>query len=278
MIHLTEEQNIEIASIPYLKDSPYSNLDFEKTLQYIVKRYIVPIEDYISIKESTLADCGCGYGWLAFGFLLSGGKNATLCDIDVPRLQAAEKIAEVLGIRERCYFVPGPMESLSFDENKFDIFACIETLEHVGDSNIDRCIDLITRSTKTIVLLTTPNKLFPLVIHDNKVPMSHWIPPRYRTIYTRLFGVHEQPLNEFVGPWRLRSLRKKFRPVSTTLTFSSYKKWKNSYPFYSPYNYSGRWKERPSFILKILYLSLEKLFGTKSYLFAPNLCRVWIRK
>lgn len=278
MIHLTEEQNIKIASITDLKDSLYADLDIEKTLQYIFKRYIEPIKDYISIEDSTLADCGSGYGWLAFGFLLSGGKHATLCDIDVPRLQAAEKIAEILGVRKQCQFVPGPMESLSFDENKFDIFASIETLEHVGDSNIDKCIDLITRSTRSIVVLTTPNKLFPIVTHDNKVPMSHWIPPKYRGVYTRLFGVDEQYLNDFVGPWRLQGLRKKFRPVSTTLTFSSYEKWKNSYPFYSPYNSSDRWKEQPPFILKMLYWLLDNLFSTKSYLFAPNLCRVWIRK
>ncbi|MFV1882890.1 MAG: class I SAM-dependent methyltransferase [Balneola sp.] len=278
LISLTSKQIRQIAKLEYLRETEYYNLDFEKTLQYIVKRYIEPISEYLNIEESTLVDCGAGFGWLAFGYLLSGGKSATLCDIDVPRLKAAEEISEILGIRDKCSFIAGPMENLTFQENEFDIFASVETLEHVGKKNIDTCINLISNTAKKMVVLTTPNKLFPLVLHDNKVPFSHWIPKKYRKFYTGLFGVKNKPLNDFVSPFRLNPIRKKFKPVSKTLTFNSYPNWKNSYPFYSPYNYSNRWKESPPILLSILYYVLSKLFRTKSYYLFPNLCRIWLRK
>lgn len=278
LIKLTEKQISDISSIEHLTKTEYFDLDFQKTLQYIIKRYIIPITPLIDISNSSLVDCGSGYGWLAFGYLLSGGKHATLCDIDEPRLEAAKEISKILGVFERCSFVSGPMESLVFRKNEFDIFACIETLEHVGEANIDTCIDLIANSTKEIAILTTPNKFFPLVLHDNKVPLSHWLPSKNRNFYTNLFGIKNKHHNDFVSPLRLTPIRKKFKPFSKTLTFSSYSEWKNSYPFYSPYNSSNRWKEKPPFILKVLYFSLTFLFGIMAYYFYPNLCRVWIKR
>lgn len=278
MISLSESQNKEIANLPYLKSTEYNDLDFEKTLQYIVKRYINPLKSNLDISKATLADCGAGFGWLAFGYLLEGGKHATLCDIDGPRLKDAERIAEILGIQDKCDFIVAPMQDLDFKKNQFDIFVCIETLEHVGEENINRCIEILAESTSKVVILTTPNKFFPLVLHDNKVPMSHWIPSSKRSLYTNLFKVYDRPENDFVSPLRLSTLREKFKPISSTLTFNSYKDWKSSYPFYSPYNYSDRWKEQPHVLLKVLYFVLDKLLGKQSYWFAPNLCRLWLKK
>lgn len=278
IITLSEDQIYKISKVDYLNKTEYYNLDFEKTLQYIVKRYITPIQQHVEINTTSMVDCGAGFGWLAFGFLLCGGKQATLCDIDELRLEAAKEISKILGVFEKCSFRSGPMESLQFKEDEFDIFASIETLEHVGEENIDACLELIANSTKQLIILTTPNKFFPLVLHDNKVPMSHWIPSGYRSIYTNLFGVKGKPENDFVSPLRLTPIRKKFNPSSKTLTFKTYSEWKNSYPFYSPYNYSKRWKEKPPFVLQIVYFFFTSIFGTKAYYFYPNLCRVWIKK
>ena len=101
-IKLTEKQSRQIVATSYLKKSEYYNLELEKTLNYIVKRYIHPIQNYLkyNIKDSTLVDCGAGFGWLSFGYLMCGGKHATLCDIDEPRLKNAKQIAKILGIED----------------------------------------------------------------------------------------------------------------------------------------------------------------------------------
>lgn len=275
---ITADQEKQILSLPFLSTTIYSDLDVRKTLEYMVKRYIISIQEKIDISESTLVDCGSGFGWLAFAFILSGGKSVTLCEIDEDRLEDAKSIARILGIDEQCTFVRCAMQDLEFKENEFDIFASIETLEHVGEANIDKCLRIIERVTKSMIILTTPNKLFPLVLHDNKIPFSHWIPSRHRKYYTSLFGLNETTPNDFVSPIRLNVLKKKFHPVSSTLTFKSYEDWKSSYPFYSPYNSGNRWKEKPPIILKGLYRLLSLFFGKNSYVLAPNLCRIWMRK
>ena len=190
------------------------------------------------------------------------------------------KLPKYLVLKMGCDFIAAPMQELEFKKNQFNIFACVETLEHLGNKNIDACINLIAHSTKHLIVLTAPNKLFPLVVHDNKIPLSHWLPSNRRNLYTLLFNVKELSPNDFIGPWRLKVISKDFQPVSKVLTFSSFKNWRASYPFYSPYSYnvSNRWKQTPPLILSVLYYTLEKLLGVYSYLLSPNLCRIWIRR
>jgi len=278
MIQISTDQSKEIISLPFLSSTDYSNLDVEKTLEYMVKRYINPLKEKIDIAKSSFVDCGSGFGWLAFAYLLSGGKSATLCEIDSIRLKEAKNIAGILGLEKKCTFIDSAMQDLKFYENEFDIFASVETLEHVGENNIDKCLNVMARATNSIIILTTPNKFFPLVIHDNKIPFSHWVPSQFRNRYTSLFGLNEKHPNDFVSPLRLKIFKNKFRPSSVTLTFASYRDWKSSYPFCSPYNSGNRWKEKPPLVLKLLYWTLSIAFGRHCHLFAPNLCRMWIRK
>jgi 2-polyprenyl-3-methyl-5-hydroxy-6-metoxy-1,4-benzoquinol methylase len=278
MFKLSTNQKEQILKIEYFKHSMYSNLLVEETLIYMVKRYVNPLQKVLEIRDSSLIDCGCGFGWLSFAYLLSGGKSATLCEIDGERLNAAKKIAQILQLDTKCTFITSPLQNLSTTENSFDIFVSVETLEHVGEKNIDSCIEIISRTAKKAVILTTPNKLFPLVFHDNKIPMSHWLPVRYRKKYLKLFHGSTENMNDFVPAWKLGPIREKFRPVSRVLTFQSYKEWVSSYPFYSPYNKENREKLKPPFLLKALYFILSILFNKNSYLVSPNLCRLWVVK
>lgn len=279
MIQLSNNQLREIRNISYLKETQYRDLDINATLNYMVKRYIDPMKNHIDIRQSSLVDAGAGFGWLSFAFLLEGGEQATLSDIEEPRLKVAEEFAKILGVYDKCDFIYCPLQELELEENCCNIFVSIETLEHVGEHNIDKCIEIITKAAKDLVILTTPNKFFPMNIHDNKIPLSHLIPTSYRHYYTALFGLKkEDHPNEFVSPLRLKPLRDKFKPASVILTFDSYESWISSYPFYSPYGHSGRYKNRPPVYLKIIYKLLSIIFKRHTYLLSPNLCRIWTAK
>lgn len=267
-----------VAAVTHLQKSIYSTLDVGQTLDYMRKRYIQPMQEHVDITALNLVDCGAGYGWLAFAFLLHGGRHALLVDVDCGRLEAAREIASILGIANRCEFTCCPMQELSLTEDSAGIFATVETLEHVGEENIDACIELVAQAARRMVILTTPNKFFPIIIHDTKVPLAHWFPPGLRKHYVRLFGKKDEAGNQFVSPLRLGRLRSKFRPVSRVLTFTSYDDWLASYPFQSPYGRGNRWRERPPLSLKLLYRSLSLVFGRHAYAFSPNLCRLWLRK
>jgi hypothetical protein len=267
-----------IADIAHFRQSSYGDLDVPQTLDYMRKRYIDPIKHHVDISDLTLMDCGAGYGWLSFSYLLNGGRQAILCDVDSKRLEAAGEIAAILAVDERCKFICSPMQELELADRSVDIFASVETLEHVRKENIDACVRLMAAATRKLIILTTPNKLFPLVMHDTKVPFAHWLPPNLRKRYVRLFGRVDRVGNDFVSPWRLAPIRQHFRPVSTVLTFPSTAAWESSYPYQSPYGKGDRWRERPPGWLKTAYALLALVLGRHSYILAPNLCRIWLRK
>jgi SAM-dependent methyltransferase len=268
----------QIAAVPHFRRSPYANLDVPLTLEYARKRFIVPIQHHLAIKDRTLLDCGAGYGWLSFAYLLNGGSRAVLCDLDGERLAAARDIAGLLGLEQRCQFVSCPMQELQLAPRSVDVFASIETLEHVGRENIDDCLQIMASASRELILLTTPNKLFPVIMHDTRVPFAHWLPPEARRRYVRIFGRVDRAGNAFVAPWRLATIRRHFRPVSVVLTFPSVQAWEASYPFQSPYGLGDRWRERPPVWLKAWYSLVAALLHEHAYLLSPNLCSIWRRK
>ncbi len=268
----------QIASIPLVQESYYHDQSIPGILDYMRKRYIDPIKNHLDTSNLTLVDCGAGYGWLSFSYLMNGGGQAILCDISSKRLDAAREISAILGLEERCEFLCAPMQDLEFADRSVDIFVSVETLEHVGNEHIDTCLQMMASATSKLVILTTPNKLFPVVVHDTRVPFAHWLPPSLRKRYVRLFGKVDKVGNDFVSPWRLGPIRRHFQPVSTVLTFPSVSAWEASYPYVSPYGRGNRWRTRPPVWLKLLYATLALFLGQHSYVLSPNLCRIWLRK
>jgi hypothetical protein len=267
-----------IHNVPYYRESMYSDLDIAQTIEYMRKRFVIPMQNHADISELCLVDCAAGFGWLSFSYLLYGGQRAILCDMDCKRLEAAREMARILEINHRCEFICRPMNLLEFDPQSVGIFASIETLEHVGNQHIDECIRVMVGATKRLIILTTPNKLFPVIRHDTKIPFAHWLPKDLRRRYVRLFGRHDRAGNDFVSPLRLKPLRTHFKPVSTVLTFPSLAAWEASYPYHSPYGTKDRLRARPPVWLKAWYMLLAALLREHAYLLSPNLCSIWARK
>jgi 2-polyprenyl-3-methyl-5-hydroxy-6-metoxy-1,4-benzoquinol methylase len=259
--------------------SQYSNIDSKKTLSYMKKRYINPVKYHLhDLNNLSVFDCGCGHGWLGFSYILNGASKAILCDVDRNRLNLSKKIAKILKIYNKCEFICKPMEMLDASKYSVDIFTCVETLEHVGESNIDSCIRFICRVTNKLIIITTPNKLFPIVMHDSMVPFAHWFPKNIRKEYVKMFGRIDNDLNDFVSPCQLNTLKIKFAPSSKVLTFPTFDDWEKSYPFESPYNVGNRFKHKAPWFLKYYYKLSQFIFGYNSYMISPNLCSLWIKK
>ncbi|MEO5374844.1 MAG: class I SAM-dependent methyltransferase [Alphaproteobacteria bacterium] len=258
-------------------DSMYNHLDAARVLDYMKDRYVDAMARRIDIRGATLCDCASGYGWLCFAFLLSGGGHATFVEVNRNKLVASQRMAEVLGLADRCTFTDEGMESLSYPDRHFDIFATIETLEHVGRPNIAASIRNTVRLADRMIILTTPNLTFPLDFHDTHLPFAHWLPKPVRRHYAGRFGCDRTTFNDFVGPWELAPLFREFRPVTRVITFDSLKTWEASYPFYSPYGTVG-WKRRPPLALKAYYAMSATLLGNFAFLINPSLCSVWVRR
>jgi hypothetical protein len=272
-----------IADIPYFRDFSaglYRDLDLDGTLDYMRRRFVAPLARQVEIGNATLLDCASGFGWLAFAYLLSGGARAILVDMDEQRLEAARQIAARLQLLPRCEFRSGPLQDIDIAENGVDIFASIETLEHVGRGNIAACVRTMARTARRAVLLTTPNFLFPVVAHDTELPLAHWLPAGWRRRYAEAAGRAELDRgNQFLTPWDLAPLAGKFRPVSRYLTFDRLEDYDSFYPHYMPYGPSRhRHRAKPKAGQRALQILLGKAFGRWSFALSPSLASLWVRR
>jgi SAM-dependent methyltransferase len=270
-----------IREIGYFRDGIYADLDIDNTLEYMRRRYVAPLAKRTDIRQATLADCAAGFGWLSFAYLLAGGKAAVLVDVDGERLRAAEEIARVLELRDRCVFVRAPIQELGWRDDEVEIFASVETLEHVGRPNAAACVETMARAARDVVLLTTPNWLFPVVAHDTQLPLAHWLPAPLRRAYARRFGrEREDEGNHFLRPWSLAPLRRKFRPDTKVQTFSDMAEFDGFYPHYLPYGRDERerYRAQPKQGLRRIHQATAALLGTWAFSASPNLSSIWVRK
>lgn len=272
--------DMDLSKIPYLNNGLYGDLDVPKTLDYMTRRYIQPLAKRFDLSKMTLADSAAGFGWLSFAYLLAGGGKAILVEPDGERLEAAKELAKILGIENRCEFIQALLQDAPFEENSVDIFASVETLEHVGRKNISACVEKISHSARQAVLLTSPNGLFPIVAHDTRLPFAHWLPTTIRAPYADFFGRSESNHNnDFLVASDIDSLYEKFSPSTSFLTFSTYQEFLDYYPHYLPYGpASHRQRLAPSFLLRNFVRFTGHLFGTHSYRVSPNFSSIWLRK
>jgi 2-polyprenyl-3-methyl-5-hydroxy-6-metoxy-1,4-benzoquinol methylase len=278
--NFSEEQIRRISEVSHLRKSQYYDIDVYGALDYMERRYVRPALSHLTCASPIVADCACGYGWLSFAFLLNGAAKAYLIDIDQGTLNAAREVAEIIGVESRCEFVISPLQEIKIPPFGVDVFASIETLEHVGKKNVKACLKVMASTTSQVVMFTTPNKLFPVIAHDSQVPFAHWLPRNARPAYARLFGRRDENYgNDFVWPWDLGPLQREFKPVSKYQMFDSLAEFDAFYPHYLPYlTEPFRYRQKPPFALRALTATLGKSLGRRAYWLAPNLASVWTRR
>lgn len=273
-----------IAAIDYLReydDGIYHDLDIELTLDYMRRRFVAPLSRHVEIGTASLLDCASGFGWLAFAYLLAGGKHAVLVELDERRLDAARAIARRIGVEERCSFLSERLQDIAIATDGIDVFASIETLEHVGRENVGQSVRNMARIARRAVILTTPNQLFPVVAHDTELPFAHWLPAALRRPYAKAAGrAAFDRDNHFLMPWDLAPLTTKFRPVTSYQTFASRDEYNRFYPHYMPYGPKQvrRWRDAPRSGQRAMQVALAKALGPWSFTLAPNLASLWLRR
>lgn len=272
-----------LREVAYLRDydnGVYRDLDVDLTLDYMRRRFVLPIARHVNISDATLLDCAAGFGWLAFAYLFSGGNRAILVEPDEQRLNAARAIAKRLGIERRCHFIAARLQDIDLGDDAVNIFTSVETLEHVGRADIQACVRKMARIAKDAVVLTAPNFLFPVVAHDTELPFAHWLPAGVRHRYAVAKGrARLDRGNQFPLPWDLAPLLSKFRPTSRYQTFSARQDFDRFYPHYVPYGSSDakRYRPNPRRGQRLLQIALAGTLGRYSFALAPNLASLWCR-
>jgi 2-polyprenyl-3-methyl-5-hydroxy-6-metoxy-1,4-benzoquinol methylase len=107
--------------------------------------------------EGRILDYGCGPGYMA-GCLIEAGIQCEGCDSsEVSVTMANEKFKEN-PLWRGAQLVTG--EPLPYEDNLFDLILCLETIEHVLDSHLEKMLTELYRILKPetgVLFITTPN-------------------------------------------------------------------------------------------------------------------------
>lgn len=275
---ISEETIESIRKISYFRESFYRDLNIFGTIDFFMRRHVQPLSKIFDISNCIAMDGGAGFGWFSIAYLLAGGRGVVAVEPDRERLEAAKKIATVFSVVDKMEFIVSPIQNIPNMSNTIDLFVSIETMEHVGKNNIVPAFKRMKEIATQGILLTTPNKFFPVVVHDTRLPFIHWLPPARRKKYARLFGREKlDEGNDFISPSDIGILLDKFQPTSTCLTFQSFKDYQDHFPFYLPYgsNEKSRVVQRPSRGQSLYYRIASAALGRHSYWIMPSLAHIF---
>lgn len=260
----------EIAEIEHFRDSEYRSADVNALLDFYVLNFVDPLMAMMH-EAPHVADIGTGYGWLAIAFALRTNARVVAVEQDNARLRAARKIATVLGVEDRIQWTQGSIAELPLEDRAFDAVYCIEVIEHTGVNR--NYIRELARVTNDILVITTPNKLFPIINHDTALPFCHWLPLRLRDHYAARFGKSSlQQNNMFWSPTTLLSSLEDFDRISRFMQFEDYRTYRNAEKLLN--GRSGKTANR----CKSCYFFLVSKLGKHAIFFVPNLASTFRRR
>jgi ubiquinone/menaquinone biosynthesis C-methylase UbiE len=226
-IWISDSDARQIRAVPHYRDSENAGqcggVDLQTTFGWYNTHFVEQISKFQTDNNiRSVADIGTGYGWLAIAFALKGQARIVAVEYDERKLAAARQIAGIFGVAHRIEWCVASVGKLPFAAQEFDLTYCIEVIEHIGcESEVMR--DL-SRITGDLLVVTTPNKIFPIIHHDTSLPCCHWLPPgRLRDWYAAAFGRSgQQENNQFWSPAKLLSAIPDFERASGFLQFKTY--------------------------------------------------------
>jgi SAM-dependent methyltransferase len=272
---ISDEQQKAILRVPHFGQSHYASWDLNDNLDFYMFHFVEP---YLARPEDAgirvVADVGAGYGWLAIAFALRTRLRIVAIDVNAPRLVAAERIARILGVADRIDWRVGAAGSLPLGEQEADLTYCIEVVEHTGkDPGVIRDLGRVTRGA---LVITSPNRLFPVIGHDTCLPFCHWLPLPMRDLYASLFGRKKyQDGNLFWSPGELAAILADFERISSFFQFADYNEYARAARALAAEQRAPRSRSKAA---RDRYYRLASLAGRSAVYILPNLASTFRRR
>ena len=188
---ISDEQERAIRAVPHFAHGVYRDMDINGALDFYLRRYVGPLGAFTDLgPQDVVADIGTGYGWLAIAFALHTPARVVAVDMDEARLDAAKRIAGIIGVAHRIDWRAGRLGELPLADGEARITYCIEVIEHIGRSR--QAVRDLGRVSAEMIVITTPNLYFPVIAHDTGLPFCHWLPLPLRARYAELCGRRER--------------------------------------------------------------------------------------
>jgi 2-polyprenyl-3-methyl-5-hydroxy-6-metoxy-1,4-benzoquinol methylase len=219
---VSDEQVAAIRQVEHFRNSEYNQLDLNEVLDEYMADFVEPLQR-LAGSPRTVADIGAGYGWLALAFALRTEARIVAVEHDAKRMTAAQRIADILGVGHRIEWVHASIASLPMPDRAMDAVFCAEVIEHTGVEQA--YVAELCRISNDVLVITTPNKIFPIIGHDTALPFCHWLPLRMRDVYAAMCGRRKlQENNFFWSPAKLLASTDAggFQRASRFMQFASY--------------------------------------------------------
>jgi SAM-dependent methyltransferase len=244
------------------------------TILHYQHHFVDLIQAYVTDRPIRIvADIGTGDGWLALGLALFTPYRVIALDLDTRRLSRTRLVAQKLGVSERITWISASTNRLPFPDQAIDVSFCVEVLEHAVDQQ--NAVHELARVTRQLLVVSTPNRLFPIINHDTKLPFCHWLPLNWRDRYATAMGRQDyQHSNHFLAPSDLTVGLAEFRRVSGFLQFPSYAAYQEA----TGAPPEGSLAARLARLAKDAYLSLAGRIGCGHMHIMPNLASAWLRQ
>ncbi len=272
---ISDDQRDAILRVPHFGQSHYAVWDLNDNLNFYMFHFVEPFLARPDMSSArVIADIGAGYGWLAIAFGLRTNIRIIAIDMNEPRLVAARKIAEVLGVADRIEWRTGAAGALPLEDREVDAAYCIEVVEHTGkDPSVIRDLGRVTRD---ILIITSPNLLFPMIHHDTSLPFCHWLPMPMRDLYASVCGrKNRQDGNLFWSPGELMAVLGDFERTSSFFQFADYAEYACAMRGLAAERSAP---QRLSAAARDKYYRLASLAGRNAIYFLPNLASLFRRR
>ena len=150
----------------------------------------------------TLLDVGCGDGLIAFGALERGAAHVIFSDVSQDLLDESRRIAEELGVVDRCRFLQAPAEELgAIEPAAVDVVTTRSVLIYVKDKR--RAFEEFARVLRRggrLSVFEPINAFFPVdrdrLVSYDAAPLRPLL-DRIRAVYERIQPPGEDPMLDF---------------------------------------------------------------------------------
>jgi len=271
---ISDDERDAIGRVPHFGQSHYAAWDLNDNLSFYMFHFVEPFlarPDASGVR--VVADIGAGYGWLAIAFALRTSLRIVAIEMNEPRLVAASRIAAILGVADRIEWRVGAAGALPLADQEVDVSYCIEVVEHTGkDAGVIRDLGRVTRD---VLVITSPNRLFPMIHHDTCLPFCHWLPIPARNLYASVCGrKRQQDGNLFWSPGEVSAILEDFERTSAFFQFASYAEYDGARRAFAA---KRRDRQRLSIAARDAYYRLASLAGRRAVYLLPNLASTFRR-